>query len=61
MDTACIVRNGSEELKKRVLPQVADGSLKLCFALTEPNAGSNVFRIETVAKKDPEGSPLPTA
>lgn len=52
MDTACVVRNGSEELKKRVLPGVADGSTKLCFALTEPNAGSNTFRVETRAKKD---------
>jgi len=52
MDTACIVRNGSEEMKKRLLPEIANGKLKLCFALTEPNAGSNTFRIETMAKKD---------
>lgn len=52
MDTSCIVRNGSDELKKRILPGVADGSIKLCFAVTEPNAGSNTFRIETKAKKE---------
>ncbi|HUB06516.1 MAG TPA: acyl-CoA dehydrogenase family protein, partial [Myxococcales bacterium] len=55
MDTACIVRNGSEELKKRILPGVAEGKLKLCFAVTEPNAGSNTFRITTIAKKTSDG------
>ena len=55
MDTACIVRNGSEELKKRVLPRIASGDLTLCFALTEPDAGSNTFRLETFAKKDGAG------
>jgi acyl-CoA dehydrogenase len=52
MDTACIVKNGSAELKSRVLPEIAAGRLKLCFGLTEPNAGSNTFRIETVARRD---------
>ncbi|MBI3185690.1 MAG: acyl-CoA/acyl-ACP dehydrogenase [Myxococcales bacterium] len=55
MDTACIVRNASEEMKKRILPQIAQGKLKLCFAVTEPNAGSNTFRISTVAKRTPDG------
>ncbi|MCH8950345.1 MAG: acyl-CoA/acyl-ACP dehydrogenase, partial [Chloroflexi bacterium] len=52
MDTACIVRNGSEEQKQRFLPKIADGSWKLCFAVTEPNAGTNTFNIETVARRD---------
>ncbi|MHB8420851.1 MAG: acyl-CoA dehydrogenase family protein [Myxococcales bacterium] len=55
MDTACIVRNGSEEMKKRILPSVAQGKLKLCFAVTEPNAGTNTFRITTLAKKTSDG------
>ncbi len=55
MDTACIVRNGSEEMKQRVLPAVAAGKLKLCFAVTEPNAGTNTFRISTLARKTPDG------
>ncbi len=55
MDTACIVKNGSEELKRAVLPRIAKGELKLCFGLTEPNAGSNTFRIESHAKKDGNG------
>jgi len=52
MDAACIVRNGSEELKQRFLPKVVAGQLKLCFAVTEPNAGTNTFRVETHARRD---------
>jgi alkylation response protein AidB-like acyl-CoA dehydrogenase len=52
MDAACIVKNGSEELKQRFLPQIVNGTCKLCFAITEPNAGTNTFRIETVARRD---------
>lgn len=51
MDSACILKNGSEEQKKRFLPKIADGSLKLCFAVTEPNAGTNTFRVQTVARR----------
>ncbi|MHB1846965.1 MAG: acyl-CoA dehydrogenase family protein, partial [Deltaproteobacteria bacterium] len=52
MDTACLVKNASLELKQRILPKVAQGSLKLCFALTEANAGSNSFRLRTFARRD---------
>ncbi len=52
MDALCILRNGSEDLKRRFLPDIASGKLKFCFALTEPNAGSNTFRLETIATKD---------
>jgi alkylation response protein AidB-like acyl-CoA dehydrogenase len=55
MDTACIVRNGTEAMKKKVLPEIAAGKLKLCFAVTEPNAGTNTFRISTHAKKTADG------
>lgn len=52
MDALCIVRSGSEELKRRFLPKIADGSYKFCFAITEPQAGSNSFRITTHAVRD---------
>ena len=54
MDAACILRNGSEEMKQRYLPKMATGEMKFCFALTEPNAGSNAFRLQTLATRDPE-------
>lgn len=56
MDTACILRNGTEEQKKRFLPDIAAGKKKMCWALTEPNAGSNAFRIQTIARKNGDGS-----
>ncbi len=51
MDSACILKNGSDEQKKRFLPKIADGSWKLCFAVTEPNAGTNTFQVQTVARR----------
>jgi alkylation response protein AidB-like acyl-CoA dehydrogenase len=52
MDALTIARSGSDAAKQKFLPRVATGELKLCFAVTESNAGSNTFRIETHAKKD---------
>ncbi len=45
-----ILRHGSEEQKRRYLPGIASGDLRLqAFAVTEPNAGSETTRIETTA------------
>src|SRR6266567_3929478 len=45
-----LVRHGSEEQKRRYLPAIAAGELRLqAFAVTEPNAGSETTRIETRA------------
>ena len=45
-----LLRHGSEEQKRRYLPQIAKGELRLqAFAVTEPNAGSDTTRIETRA------------
>ncbi|MEX1255671.1 MAG: acyl-CoA dehydrogenase family protein [Dehalococcoidia bacterium] len=52
MDTACIVKNGTAEQKQRFLPKIADGSCKLCFAVTEPDAGTNTFELQTHARKN---------
>jgi len=51
MDAACLVRNAPEHIKQKFLPKICDGSLKFCFALTEPNAGTNTFRLQTTAKR----------
>lgn len=40
------------ELKQRILPGIASGEKTLCFALSEPNAGSDVMAIKTTAKPD---------
>ncbi len=52
MDAAVIERYGSEEMKERYLPPLARGETRFCFALTEPTAGSNSFRISTSARLD---------
>ncbi len=52
MDTTLIARYGSESMKQRYLPAMARGETSICFALTEPTAGSNSFRITTRARLD---------
>ncbi len=46
---SCIVRNGSEELKKKFLPDMASGKVKCALGVTEADAGTNTFRIKTHA------------
>lgn len=41
---------GSEEQKRKYLPQLASGELIGCFGLTEPNHGSNPNGMETTIK-----------
>ncbi len=43
---------GSESQKEKYLPGMATGELLAAFALTEPNAGSDVSGIQTKAVKD---------
>jgi alkylation response protein AidB-like acyl-CoA dehydrogenase len=48
-------RHGSELIKERWLPGIADGTAKMCFAITEPDAGTNTHKISTTARRDPDG------
>jgi butyryl-CoA dehydrogenase len=43
---------GSDEQKKRYLPDIAAGKRLVAFALTEANAGSDAAGIQTTAKRD---------
>jgi acyl-CoA dehydrogenase len=43
---------GSDEIKQRLLPQVRAGRLIAAFAITEPDAGSDVSAIQTTARRD---------
>jgi hypothetical protein len=47
-----VVKHVSEDLKRRYLPGVADGSLHICFGVTEPDAGSDTTRIRTRAERE---------
>jgi acyl-CoA dehydrogenase len=47
-----VIKHGSEELKRRTLPRIVDGSLHVCFGVTEPGAGLDTTRITTFAKRE---------
>jgi acyl-CoA dehydrogenase len=50
-----IVRNGtSEQIAKYVTP-TCSGEKKMCFAITEPNAGTNSFAMTTLATPNADG------
>jgi len=47
-----ILRHGSEEQKRRYLPRIASGELRLqAFGVTEPEAGSDTTQIKTTATR----------
>ncbi len=50
-----IYANGTEEQKRRFLPEMAKGKLIGCFGLTEPDHGSDPGGMETRARKDGDG------
>jgi acyl-CoA dehydrogenase len=52
LGTASISLFGSDELKARYLPPVRDGRAIAAFALSEPEAGSDVAALATTAKAD---------
>ena len=50
-----ISRYGTDAQRKHWLPGLADGTVTMAFAITEPDAGSNAHRITTTAKRDGDG------
>lgn len=46
-----LVVHGTDEQKRRWLPAIAAGDVTTAFALTEPDAGSDVSRIRTTAEE----------
>lgn len=51
MAAPVIARAASEELKRRVLPDIASGRKILGFAVTEPGGGSDLTRMKTTATR----------
>ncbi|MEQ9508641.1 MAG: acyl-CoA dehydrogenase family protein, partial [Alloalcanivorax xenomutans] len=47
-----LVADGTEEQKARYLPSLASGEVTGCFALTEPEAGSQATALRTRAVRD---------
>jgi acyl-CoA dehydrogenase len=52
LGTGAISLAGSEAMKARILPRIARGELISGFALTEPEAGSDVAAMSTSAERD---------
>ncbi len=48
---APILRHGTEEMKKRVLPALARGETLMAFGVTEPTSGVDTSRIRTRAER----------
>jgi alkylation response protein AidB-like acyl-CoA dehydrogenase len=47
-----IVKFGTDEQKERYLPAMADGRIRAAMALTEPDGGSDLQAMKTVAHRD---------
>ncbi len=47
-----IAKHGTEEQRNQLLPGFADGTLRVVFAITEPEAGSNFHKLGTTARRD---------
>jgi acyl-CoA dehydrogenase len=53
-----ILRHGSAEQCTRFVEPTTTGESRMCFAITEPNAGTNSFAMETFATKTVDGTYL---
>ncbi len=47
-----LTRHGTAEQRATILPGLARGEVETCFAVTEPDAGSNTLAITTSATRD---------
>jgi acyl-CoA dehydrogenase len=48
-----VLRHGSEEQKRRYLPRIATGELRLqAFGVTEPTSGTDTLSLKTTARRD---------
>jgi alkylation response protein AidB-like acyl-CoA dehydrogenase len=56
--TTLLLRHGTEAQRERWLPGIARGEILASFSITEPQAGSDLGRIETTARRAGGGSGL---
>jgi len=47
-----ILKWGTEEQKRKYIPRLVEGEILGCFAITEPNSGSDVASMKTTAVRD---------
>lgn len=55
MTTLALLRWGSEEVKKELVPPLARGELLGALGMSEPNVGSDAASVETEARRDGDG------
>lgn len=53
-----IMKHGNTEQQDKYIRPAATGEAIYCFAITEPNAGTNTFKIESMARRQPNGDYL---
>jgi alkylation response protein AidB-like acyl-CoA dehydrogenase len=46
-----VIKHGSDDLKRHLLPRLATGEALMSFGVTEPNAGTDTSRIQTFAER----------
>lgn len=51
-----LLRNGTEEQKRRFLPGLISGEVLFCLGLSEPDSGSDLASVRTAAAKQDDGS-----
>ncbi|TVY63171.1 Acyl-CoA dehydrogenase fadE12 [Fusarium oxysporum f. sp. cubense] len=54
--TQPLARFGSREQLEDTIPKIVSGEYRVCFGVTEPNAGLDTLRLETAAKENSDGS-----
>lgn len=50
-----IIHHGSDAMKKKIIPECLRGDKRVCLAITEPSAGSDVAGLTTTAVRTPDG------
>jgi butyryl-CoA dehydrogenase len=50
-----ILQSGNDEQRRRLLPSLARGAQHGCFALSEPQSGSDAAGLRTTARRDGDG------
>ena len=50
-----LVKHGKKELINRIVPEILSGEKRICLAITEPDAGSDVANLTCEAKLSEDG------
>ncbi|KAM0428879.1 hypothetical protein ACHAPT_006679 [Fusarium lateritium] len=54
--TQPLAKFGSQDQLETTIPNIVSGKWRVCFGVTEPNAGLDTLRLATTAKKNSDGS-----